>query len=209
MGNAGPILNYVSPTPPPGTLTLEESDGAARVIFVAPPTWVYMLLIVTWLTVGLVKAVAGILLARTVWQLVHRTGRLTSDQAVVVWRMVAGALTTAGISALCWWALAAYEWRMYHRWGRVPRVLTANDESLTLSRLGWWRMRQRVWPANDITAVELRPVKGNLLWKRTVADLYLFRRHGRRLRFRLSSPDPLLPGRIAQRLASALRRLLA
>ena len=108
------------------------------------------------------------------------------------------------IDAVFWWGLAAYFWWKYRRWGRVPRVLGANDQGLALSRLGWRRMRQQIWPASDIKAIELRPVTGNLNWTRTVADLYIHRHKGRRLHFRLSSPDPQLPARIAEQLKSTL-----
>jgi hypothetical protein len=69
-------------------------------------------------------------------------------------------------------------------------------------------MRERWWPVSEIAAIELRPVKGNLNWTRTVADLYIRRQNGRRLRFRLSSPNAQLPGQIATGLAAALQRPL-
>jgi hypothetical protein len=109
------------------------------------------------------------------------------------------------IAALFWLAVAAHQAWMYHRWGRVPRVLTATGEGLVLSRLRWWRLRERKWLLNEITGIQLRPIKINLNPRRTAADLYIKRREGlRRLHFRLSSPDPHLPSQIAERVAAVL-----
>jgi hypothetical protein len=83
-------------------------------------------------------------------------------------------------------------------------VLTASREGLILSRLGIWRMRERRWPASEITAIELRPIRGNLNWRRTVADLYIRRQKGRPLHFRLSSADASLPARIAEQVRGIL-----
>jgi hypothetical protein len=93
----------------------------------------------------------------------------------------------------------AHSWWMYRRWGRVPRILTLSGNGLIFTRLGWHRMREKTWPINEITAIELRTVKFNLNWKRTVADLCFHRRTGRRLRFRLSSANAQLPNQIAQK----------
>jgi hypothetical protein len=114
---------------------------------------------------------------------------------ITTWMVIYGA-----VKAFFWWGIAAYAWWKYRRWGRVPRVLTASDEGLILSRPGWRRISERRWSIREIKAIELHPVWGNLKWKRTVADLYIQRHRGRRLRFRLSSPDPHLPSRIANQL---------
>jgi hypothetical protein len=109
------------------------------------------------------------------------------------------------ISALFWLAVAAHQGWMYHRWGRVPRVLTATGEDLVLSRLRWWRLRERKWMLNEITGIQLRPIHMNLNPRHTAADLYINRRKGlRRLHFRLSSPDPHLARQIAERMAAVL-----
>jgi hypothetical protein len=113
-------------------------------------------------------------------------------------------LLSTGLSALFWWSAGGFQlWQLY-RWGTVPRVFEANRDGLVLSWLGWWRMRERRWPAAEVAAVEFRSVKGNLNWTRTVADLTLVFRNGRRRRFRLSSPDSELPGQVAKELASAI-----
>ncbi len=99
---------------------------------------------------------------------------------------------------------SVFSWRRYHRWGRVPRVLLANKDGLTLSYLGWFWMRRKHWPAGEITAIELRPVRGNLTWWRTAADLRILRQKRMPLSFRLSTSDSQLPGQITARIRSLL-----
>lgn len=210
MITVAPILAYKSPErPPPRNLTLEEADGIVRVSFTVMPTWVYVLDIAMTFTVGLIKAAGGIAITYAAWRLVYRSGPPPNPGSVALFRFWATRyLLLAVASAWFWWIFAAYKLRRYRHWGRVPRVLTASAGRLVLTRLGWWRMRERTWPADEIAGIELRRIRGNLNWKRTVADLYIRRHKGRPLRFRLSSSDSALPGQIAERIASAIGRAL-
>jgi len=160
------------------------------------------------LTLGFLRIAMAIVVVWVLWHVIIVGGPPSADYVVSARHLGLQMLFSNGIEALFWWTFAAYYWRMYRKWGRVPRVLTASAEGLVFTRLGWWRMRERRWPVSDISAVKLRPTWGNLTWKRTVAELYIQRRQGRQLDFRLSSPDPQLPNRIAQRLASVLDRPL-
>jgi len=204
MTNTGPVLDYISPRPPPTKLTLEEADGSLRVIFAVKPAWGYMLPIVTGLTMGALMFLAGIRVFHAAWGLASKAGYTSRDAVAWAWHLSVGILFDAVVMALFCWILAAYEWLRFRHWGRVPLILTASNEGLVSSRLGLWRMRERRWPADQIVAVELRPAWGNLSWKRTVAYLYFRRSKGRPLFFILSSSDSQLPSRIAQRLAFVL-----
>jgi hypothetical protein len=113
-------------------------------------------------------------------------------------------LLAGAIATLFWWAVAASSWYAYRKWGKVPRVLTVTGDGLVLSRLRWWRLRERKWLSSEIASIQLRPINVNLNPWRTVADLHINRRKGRRLHFRLSSPDPHLPRQIAERVAAVL-----
>jgi hypothetical protein len=209
MSNVAPILNYVPPSATaPRKLTMDEADGRVRVAFAVLPKWMYVFQIVMSFLVGLIKIAMGILVVQTLWRMLYQIGppnpepnpaliHSARDFAESLWISI-------GIAVFFWWSFGAFEWWSYHRWGRVPRILTANNEGLSLSWLGWWRMRERKWPASEITAVELRPLRTNLNWTRTAADLYIHRRKGRRLRYRLSSSDSQLPSRIAERLLFVL-----
>jgi hypothetical protein len=135
-------------------------------------------------------------------------GPLSASTSLAAARLVAEIVAQWGIAGICWCGFGLYEWWLFRRWGRVPRILSATREGLTLSRLGWWRMRERHWPATQINGIEFRQVKGNLNWRRTVADLYIRRHKGQRLHFRLSSPDKDLPRKIASRMADVLERPL-
>jgi len=203
MTSIGPILDYHPvEQPPPRQLTLEETSGCVRVTFAVNPKWVYILPIAQAVLIGCIKIAGALLIVRLLWQVTHGSGRPPSRDIQFLARHIAATiLVSAGVAASLWWTSAGYYWWMYRRWGRVPRVLRADLEGLSYSRLGWWSMRERRWPANEITCVEFRTIKRNLNWRRTVADLYIRRRDRRRLRFRLSSSDPRLPGLIAQRLA--------
>jgi hypothetical protein len=159
MSNIGPILDYVPPRALPPRLTLAESDGCVRVIFPVLPKWFYISGIVAPFGMGLVRIVMPVLVLRVLWRMLHLYGPPDPQSVAAVQLFAAGILTSLAIDLAVLWGLAAYELWMYRRWGRVPRVLTASDEGLILSRLGWLRMRERRWPASEITGVELRPLK--------------------------------------------------
>jgi hypothetical protein len=203
MDQSNLILSYIPPQAPPQTLTLEETDGQLRVIFSVSPKWAYIFQIVVCFVVGSVKLATGITIA---WVVLRgfSAGPMSAQNVALSRHLAMQILLFAAPSALFWWSIGTYELWMYRKWGRVPRVLTAGLEGLTLSHLGFWRMREKNWPASEFTAVEFRPIKRNLNWTRTVANLYIRRQKGRRLHFRLSSPDPQLPGQIAQRVAHTL-----
>jgi hypothetical protein len=81
------------------------------------------------------------------------------DTVAAVHRFLWQTLPYYGIGGLGWLGCAAYESWMYRRWGRVPRVLTTDAEGLAYSRLGWMRIRERKWPASELTGIELRLTK--------------------------------------------------
>jgi hypothetical protein len=173
------------------------------VTFPVLPRWVCILSIVVPLLVGCMEATKGVLFTVWTWKLARSFGRpIPNDLAAVLRSNTERLLIGEGVAALVWWGAGAREWWKYRRWGRVPRVLTATSTGLVQTKLGWWRMRERIWPADQFTAVELRNLKWTLSRNRTVAILRLRRRHGLRLRFRLSSSDSQLPDRIAQSLAT-------
>jgi hypothetical protein len=206
MQNAGPILDYDTRLPwPTRMLRLEETDGRVRVIFPVFPIWVYVLQIATCGAVGLLKLGTAIVFGVMIWRMTHISGQLPRDIVLKMRHLEIEIFLSGAIAALFWWGIAACSWYVYRRWGRVPRVLTATREGLVLSRLRWWRLRERKWLLNEITGIQFRPINVNLNPWRTAADLYINRRKGlRRLHFRLSSPDPHLPRQIAERLAAVL-----
>jgi hypothetical protein len=199
-----PILDYSSKQSP-DELTLEEDAQNVRVIFPVAGKWAYRAPIVAGIFAGTVKLAAALYLFRQLLSLFSGPRPASPELAHAAHRFAERFLIFGVSSAAIWWSFAAYSWWMYHRWGRVPRVLSASREGLVLSSLGWWRMRERRWPVAQIEAIQLRLVK-HLSRKRTVADLYIHRAKGRRLRFRLSSPQQELPARIAERLSRALDR---
>jgi hypothetical protein len=204
MAGIGQILDYKSVQSAPRELKLDEMDGCVNVTFPVLPKWVYILPIVSWTMVGLGRLAVGLIEIYFIWKLSHAIKQPTQNSIVFMHRLEMRIALDSAVASLLGLMLAAYLWWKYHRWGRVPRVLTVNNGGLVLSHLGWWRMRERTWPANEFTIIELRMVKGNLNRKRTVADIIIHRSKERRLRYRLSSSDPQLPRRIAERLALVL-----
>jgi hypothetical protein len=200
-----PVLNYVSAINRPRVLTLELKAGAVRVTFPVLPKWVYISPSVFYSAAGLMYLAMGIGFVasmRRFSQQFHIPP--TSQPFFFSRRFELEVLLQYCFYALCSWSFAGYQWWQLRRWGRVPRVLTASGEGLVLTRLGWFHMRERTWSVAEIARVELRPIKYNLNWTRTVAEMYIIRRKGRRLHYQLSSPDPLLPSKIAKQLANAL-----
>lgn len=198
MQDAGtPILGYA---PPKEGLALEEEVGRAMVKFPVAPKWAYALSIAS----NLVLCLANIVLMALMFRLLFRFRVPLQGSLILV-------MIPWAFGALLWGCVGLYAWFMYRRWGRVPRTLTADETGLTLSWLGWWWMRERRWPVEEVTALELRVVKCHLIkghWNpwRTVAVLHVRPQKGRSRWFRLSSADPELPGRIAQRFSEILGR---
>ena len=200
-----PVLNYVSATSRPRILTLELTASAVRVTFPVLPKWACVSPIVLYAAVGLTKVAMGIGIGWITRGISAQFRAPPSPELLLLRRRFElEMLFGIGLLGLLWWSLAGYQWWQLRRWGRVPRVLTATSEGRVLSRLGWFRMRKRTWPAAEIASVELRPLKYNLPWTGKASLLYINRRKGWRLHYRLSSPDPLLPNEIARQLAHAL-----
>jgi hypothetical protein len=185
----------------------ECADDWARVTFPVAPKWVHFFPIVMGFATGLIELASAILVISMFshTSFMGGPGDPRGTVAFKHFRMVV--LAPAGIYLLLGWGSAGCLLWTYLRWGRVPRVLVASAEVLTLTRLRWWRIRQRRWPADEIGGVELRRVK-SLIGKRTVADLFILRPRGWRLRFRLSSLDPHSPRQIAEAVAQKLNRPL-
>jgi hypothetical protein len=196
MHEFGPsVLGYASPRK--AGLALEERDGQAVVTFPVAPKWVYVLSIASQLFVCLANLGGAAL--PVVFLFRFRPPFVSSlVYAIFSW----------AFGALFWGSMGLHSWLMYRRWGRVPRELTADENGLVLSWLGWRRMRERRWPADEISGIDLRVIRGHLNPWRTVAILYVRRRKGMARRFRLSSADPELPHRIARRLSEILGRPL-
>jgi hypothetical protein len=200
-----PVLDYRQRNSNGGRLTLDHADGDVRVIFPVPRTWVYILPIAGGAALGLMKFAMGIWMALAMRRVLLQThGPPSPETMAFLHRFEVGIFVDAGLSGSFWWGIAAFNWWKLRRWGRVPRILSASAGGLVWSRLGWLRMRERRWPCSEIAGIEIRPVKGNLAWWLTVADLNIRRRSGRRLRFRLFSRDQQLPEQIAAQLAHAL-----
>jgi hypothetical protein len=199
-------LDYYPTGEPLVKLTLEEADGVVRVIFPVAPLWTYIVGIAVPATAGVIVILGMI---AEIWMLrgiFYRPG-FPSPPPSMALRLRAienKEAISAGIYAVIMFVPTVYKWMMLRRWGRVPRVLSGDSNALNFSRLGWLGMRERRWQASDISSIELRPVKWNLTWKRTVADLYIRRRKRMLLFFRLSSTDPQLPRLIAEKMAMVL-----
>jgi hypothetical protein len=201
MSQTQPVLNYAPPHSVPGTLRLEEQDGVVRVTFPVLSKWFYVLRIVVCALMGLL----GILSATTMIFVFRYYQGLIHQPPMPFWK-VSGVVVR---ETIFWWAIAAYFWWRYRRWGRVPRVLIADRQCLTLSHLGLRRMRQRTWTSSEITALQYQPVKYDLNRWRTEGRLSIVYRGGRRRKMlRLVSKDPSLPRHIAERVAAVLQRSL-
>ena len=206
MADEPQILQYRNPLSEPSRhLTLKESDGEVRVTFGVMPKWVYLAQIIWPLLAAGFCIVEPLVIIHSYWTLLHTMTPVLSPEGRLIFRQVLfDQLSSLVIGGGFWLAIGIYELRKYSRWGRVPKMLTATKSELTQSWLGIWRMRQRRWPASDITAVNLRPIWGNLTWWRTVAMLSIERIEGSNRHFRLSSCDPHQPTHIAERLREIL-----
>jgi hypothetical protein len=109
-----------------------------------------------------------------------------------------------GAIALLNWLVAAYEFWSYRKWGRVPRELLVSRDGVTLMYLGSWRMRSRHLRSDQIAVVGLHPLRWNLNWQRKIDVLVIKPHWGFSRTFRLPSPDPHMPTRIAKRIRSLL-----
>jgi hypothetical protein len=200
-----PLLNYLSPNESPRHLALKLDDEAVRVIFPVAPIWLTVSAMAIATFAGLAKIVMAIWIVLAMRGVFLQTPfPPTADALAFLRRFELGAFASAAPESIFWWSVAGFQWWKFRRYGRVPRVLTANHAGLALTWLGWCRMREKRWPAEEIAGIELWPVKGNLNWRRTVASLVVSLKNDRRRRFRLTSADPQLPNQIAKELSLAL-----
>jgi hypothetical protein len=206
MATVNPILDYPTPSPSPERLTLEEGADFVRVFLPAKPEWTFILSICGTAFTALLTTLTPVFIACMMWRVVHAQagGPLPPAMRTGLWHLIVTVARAWWIWAFIWWVWAILAWLKYRRWGRVPRVLLADRQGLTLSYLGWWRMRQTHWSASEIAAIELRLFRINLNWRSTAADLLIRYQRGFPRRFRLSSADPELPPRIAARIRAML-----
>ncbi len=191
-------------TPHPRELTLEEGEGSVRVLFPLPPQWLRVFAIVAPLVYGFAAAGAGIVFVAAMWKLTRATPWTTVDKVMGVPHVILKAILTAGIVVTAFFTAAAYQWWWFSRYGGLRRTLIASISGLTVIRPGRLRQRERTWPASEILSIELRPLWGNLNRRTPSADLYVHLRKPKLVRFRLTSKDIELPGRIAKGMASAI-----
>ncbi len=195
------VIDYQ--TPHPRALTLEEDAGAVRVIFPLQPKWVRVVMITTPAIFGISRVAVGIAFVLIIEHIIRSTPTTPATLTEIA-HLVVRVILSVGIEALVLIAWSVYQWRWNSRWGHVPQLLIANTQCLTTSRPGWWRLRERIWPASEILSIELRPLWGNLNRRTPSADLYVHLRKPKLVRFRLTSKDAELPSRIAKGIASAL-----
>lgn len=201
MPDVAPILDYPTPQAPPQRLTLEDGPDFARIVFPVKPKWAYWLPIALCAGAALMITATPLINVVIVWRAFAKVGFATKAQ---LWHALRISLLATWSQALLLWIWAMLDWWRYRCWGRVPRTLIANKDGLSLSYLGWWRMREKRWPASDIAGIDVRPIRGNLTWWKTAAYLFVRLKSGNRRQFRLISSDPRLPGHIEQSIKAAL-----
>lgn len=183
---------------------MEEGHDFVRVLFPAAPTWIHLLNICLHIAVAIMSMIVPITIAALIWHMTGNLRHVSPGFEAMIWRSFLFVIWMPAVLACFEWFSAIIAWRDFCRWGRVSRVLLASKDRLSLSYLRWGRMRQKHWPASEITAIELRPLRGNLTWSIPAADLWILRERRLPLRFRLSSNDSELPGHIATRIQSLL-----
>jgi hypothetical protein len=199
------ILNYTSLRPKPGMrLAMEEADGQVRVLFAVTPRWVFLIPVAIALVCAAAYVAAAIgayreyLYEKSIAGL--RFAPAPQDFSQWLW----GEMRSDGIGVAFWLTIAGFAFWRYRRWVRDHRVLAATKDGLLLSRVGWWRLHRKWWPADEIAAIELAPVWGSVRVIDTVAYLLIHAKSGGRRRLYLDTPARELPGRIAERLSAVL-----
>jgi hypothetical protein len=201
---ASPVLEYPTRANEPSSpLTLEDGPDFARVVFPVEPAWNYLAVIAILAAIATFDAMIPVLGMAHWFSVTHH--RLTVRDLTGI--SLGDSIYLAGrfaVDIAFWLVLAAYLFWRYRRFGRVPRTLTATPGGITYSRLGFFAMRQRFWPAEQITAVQLQPLWGNLSRTVTATDLCIRSGTGPLKTLRLVCADPSLPARIAARFNTLL-----
>jgi hypothetical protein len=152
LAMVAPILEYPVRQPePPEQLALEEEPDFVRVIFPVYPAWCYVASICLFASVGILDALIPAMWIFHWWTITHHRLGIHDLTDISVWNSLYLAARWLG-DILFWLLLAVYAWWRYRRWGRVSPMLLATRDGLTFSRLGLFGMRQKYWPANEITA---------------------------------------------------------
>jgi hypothetical protein len=197
MSGPEQILNYA---PQPRSLRqycLEEHEGRLGLTFPCRPKWAYVLDVAAPATAGMFFFAPPILLLAMEYRL-RASGALSLADD---WLVLAIWLPPG----LCAAFAAAYKFRMYRRWGRVPRVLTADKLELTDTRLGIWSMRRRTWPAGEIARIEVRRARLPFRRWHLIGRICVIRRDGKKMTIRIMSKNLDFSQRLAERLATALQ----
>jgi hypothetical protein len=183
-------LSYATPQPRPRELTLEERSDGFTLTFPARSRRAVLVVsivsLIGWATVTTVVVIA--------FALAHHEG--VSGSALLKW----SAMLLALWGGLMWGVLRDL------KFGHVSPVLSIEGDRLIWTYAGFWGIRTREWPLEQVKEIRLKPVKP-LFGSKTFADL-IIRFHNRRLpfRLRLSTRDPDLPRRVETLLKQAIER---
>ncbi|MGA3067107.1 MAG: hypothetical protein ABSF29_09700 [Tepidisphaeraceae bacterium] len=199
------VITYRTPQPqPPRRLTLEEGPGFARVIFPVASAWSYVLAPAFFAAMAMWAIIGPFVWAIYTWRALRLLGvpPPSTSTLSVIWQVARQEWPTATFFSI----IAIFALWKYRKWGRVPRILSATRKGLTDSYLGLFAMRQKHWPAHEITGVHPRPLRGDLNPRKPMRELVVSLSNKSERTFRLPTHDPKLLAQIAQRFQSLLGR---
>lgn len=189
-------IDYRTPRLAPRECILEESAEFAMLTFPMLPGWAS--------TIGILWAFAAAsihtaVLAFPVYLLTH----FHATSGVPIVSGFAKLIVLQALQSLFWWIAAFYWLFEYRRWGHLQNTLLVDPRQVIWSRRGWWGLRTRTYPANDVADIIVIPVK-DILGRKTTWKLRFTFQTRRSRRWIIKSRDP----GFGERTAMAFRRVL-
>ncbi len=195
---ADQVIGYRVPHPqPPERLTLEDGADFVRITFPVAPTWVYVINPSICAALAAAWTFGPVIVVFRFW----RTHGMFPVAPLLryPWHFFWVFALRLWVGPSILWIFAILDWRKYRKWGRVPRVLTASKQGVTSSHLGWFGMKQKFWPASEITDITLKPLKWNLHPTSKACDLTIHRAGTSSISYRFSSKNRAIAEQVVER----------
>lgn len=196
------VLAYETRGAAPKSLTLINDGGEVRLIFPNVPKWLQLIGIAF---TALAALAAALLIMQISWMILWLRRNVfagTTMPAISQFDMFSSFWPHL-IPLLFWSAIAIYEIMEFQRWGHVPNSLALRENRLIWRRRGFWGMKERTFPAEQITGVSIERVP-DIFRRNRAFKIRIDFASRRPFSHRFSTSDPELPTRIANAFRAAL-----
>jgi hypothetical protein len=176
------LLQYQStPASASTRLAMTEIDGVVTITFPVPAKWAQRVSVASQFLFLINPLLHSMLL---IWICIQMHSMFHGPPSLqILFYLACYVLLTLLISLFC-----AHQLMMYLRWGAVPRVLKAADGCLTLHWLGFLRMGEKSWKAEEIRSIKCKTAR-DVFGRKAIYRIQIFLRSGWRRQILMSTRD--------------------